>query len=165
MTKEKMAVKLNGREYGQEVSAELSKAAEAVGLIIIYGASYDLLEFDGAVAEELAAHGGKIVKFGRGAEILEAVDDDERETLERHHGLASTLKRYADAPGIQILWDTMGYSWVIEPFPPLTSSNPGISLPFAPFDIWEHGTKFCRGVVIDKADIAAFYDHMEAAKQ
>jgi hypothetical protein len=56
MTKEELAGKLDGREYGDEITqAEVEQAKDA-GLVVVFGASDDLIEHgdDEAVAEFVA---------------------------------------------------------------------------------------------------------------
>ena len=48
MNKEELAKLLDGRKYGSELSHEEGLAAEAAGLVVVFGASHDLMEFRGA---------------------------------------------------------------------------------------------------------------------
>jgi hypothetical protein len=52
MTKEDLARKLDGCEYGNEMSAELVNAAKRSRLVVVYGASDDLTEFSGFFRDE-----------------------------------------------------------------------------------------------------------------
>ena len=54
MTPEEMAGRLDGCEYRAEVTAELRDLARENGLVIVYGASDDLIEFRGARDEREA---------------------------------------------------------------------------------------------------------------
>lgn len=49
MTKESLAAILNGRTYGDEITKEEEAQAKAAELVVIYGASDDLVEFGGAI--------------------------------------------------------------------------------------------------------------------
>lgn len=52
ITKEEFAEKLNGRQYRNELSKEDKKEAFENGLVVVFGASDDLIEFNGAISEE-----------------------------------------------------------------------------------------------------------------
>ena len=52
MTKEELAAKLNGREYLHEMTKEEEREARASGLVVIFGASYDIMELRGAVTDQ-----------------------------------------------------------------------------------------------------------------
>lgn len=47
------ARRLDGREYREEVTSEDREIAKEHGFLIIYGASDDLIEFDGVVTDEI----------------------------------------------------------------------------------------------------------------
>lgn len=57
MTKEELASKLNGREYGEEITPEEEAEAKASGLVVIFSASDDLMEFRGAIDNEVSVVG------------------------------------------------------------------------------------------------------------
>lgn len=58
MNRDELAKLLDGREYGNETDKHVEKLAKAAGLVIVYGSSDDLMEFRGAVDEELSAFEG-----------------------------------------------------------------------------------------------------------
>ena len=67
MTKKEFADKLNGREYAgyhQFTTSEVETAKEN-GWFIVYGASDDLIEFDGAIYDEDGCHGGGNIYFDK----------------------------------------------------------------------------------------------------
>ena len=77
MTKEELAALLNGMEYGQEFEDKAGLGVMTEGqddrLVIIYGQSDDLLEFSGAINEELGAWDGcscKIYSNDEGSGVL-----------------------------------------------------------------------------------------------
>ena len=49
MTAAKLAEQLNGIEYPASISRDLEAQAKAAGLVIVFGASDDLMEFRGAI--------------------------------------------------------------------------------------------------------------------
>lgn len=52
MQANELAARLDGAEYPLRPSRELLAEAKAAGLVIVYGASDDLMEFDGAMKEQ-----------------------------------------------------------------------------------------------------------------
>ena len=58
MTKEDFATLINGRQYRDELTKEEEKSAEESGLIVIFGASDDLIEFRGKLDDEIGAYEG-----------------------------------------------------------------------------------------------------------
>lgn len=54
----KWANKLNGREYGNEISRSEMLEAQTDNVIIVFGSSDDELEFRGLIYDEVSAYGG-----------------------------------------------------------------------------------------------------------
>lgn len=136
-----LASMLNGREYREEISSEECKVAQKSGLVVIFGASDDLIEFRGAIDEELDAwEGTDFIIATPGTEIPA---DEDGETFYKAKGFevvpieedsASTKNRF------KALWspEELDCSWLIK-----------TDLPHACFDIMEDGELYCRGIVID----------------
>jgi len=141
MTKEQLAALLNGSEYGNEVSEVERKDAAAAGLVIVYGTSDDLLEFDGAIYDEAAAWNGVTVRVIN-ADLLRSwesiCDDGDEAECERY------FKDKARSKEIKAIWhDSEGeYAWTLE-----------TDIPHATFDIMEDGEKFSRGIVFSLSDL------------
>ena len=53
-----LAAILTGWEHPLRITNELREVAKGAGLVIVYGASDDLMEFDGAIYDEIGAYGG-----------------------------------------------------------------------------------------------------------
>lgn len=119
------ADKLNGREYREEATKEEMEEMRRDGIIIAYGASDDLLEFDGWYSDELGAYEGKIV-FWNGMNFIS--EDNDEEDFEG-------LTLYVRAK-----WCNGGYSFFID-------SN----MPYEPFEIVEGDEKYCRAIVLHKS--------------
>lgn len=58
MTKEQLAERLNGRQYGREITREEEKLAKESGLVVIFGASDDLCEMRGVIDDEFGCYDG-----------------------------------------------------------------------------------------------------------
>lgn len=131
MHAKKLAALLDGREYCGEITREEGLMAKAAGLVVVYGQSDDLVEFDGAIMDEFnACNGTTVLLTPKG--VLEPCEDD-CPHYERAAACAVELKA---------IWDRDGYLWVFEaPFPHET------------FEIFDDGDKYCRGIVFALADI------------
>lgn len=134
MTKEQLAKILDGREYPLTLTKEEKQAAKSAGLVVVFGGSDDLIEFDGAIYDELGASNGTIVRIHR-LGILAPHDDCECE----YCGYPLIEKQCA---AIKALWDKEGYSWTYE-----------TDIPHATFEVVEGDDKYCRGMVIDVQDL------------
>ncbi len=138
-TKEQFAAMLNGREYGEELVEGDARVAEAAGLIVIYGASDDLIELDGVVSDEVGAYDGTTFKLTATGPLEDWDDGDKKDKAE---AIAWFERDKLPSATIDAKWDHNGYSWFIS-----------ADIPFAPFDIMEDGEKFCRGIVIAVSDL------------
>jgi hypothetical protein len=143
MTRDEWAAKLNGREYHKEMTKQEEKAAEKDGMLIVFGASDDLIELRGTDHEEVGAYDGTEFCVDKEGKLLVGIDEDDREVLQKHAVLEIVEARYKHNR-IIAEWNCKGYLWFI---------GTGFGLPFAPFDILEDGEKYCRGIVISKADL------------
>lgn len=145
MTKEQLAAQLNEREYSEEITREEESLARNNGLIVIFGASDDLLEFRGAVHEELGAYGGTTTYLIQKKGKWEAINEDEleeyKETLEEL-GLSSHLLTHEITARWAPRVDDHHYSWEIV-----------AKVPHAHFDIMEDEEFYCRGIVLDIKDL------------
>lgn len=65
MTAKELACLLDGREYGNEIIKEEIAAAKAAGLVVVFGASDDLIEFRGVIDDEGGCYDGGAVYFDR----------------------------------------------------------------------------------------------------
>lgn len=140
-TKETLAALLNGREYRDEISSAEENDAKASGLVVVFGASDDLMELRGAISDEAGCNdGGDLTVDSKGLiPDWEVIDhDDEREVRDY-------LKR-KDAVGTRIisaLWcKEGGYSWTYE-----------TEIQHATFEVVEDGKPYCRGIVFDLKDL------------
>lgn len=61
MTAKELARKLDGRQYLHEITIKEKNEAKAAGLVVVYGASDDLIEFECAIYDEVDAWNGTTV--------------------------------------------------------------------------------------------------------
>ncbi len=134
MTKEEAAEALNGSEYGEEGSNELFAMMGEAGLVAVFGASDDLMEFRGAINDEVSAYGGATAYVNdRG--LYRAHCDDDRCPHE------ADIRKQCRTIGAT--WDSDGYSWIYD-----------TDILHDTFDVLEDGEKYARGIVFSLADAA-----------
>ncbi len=138
MDAKELAARLNGGEYPFEVDRELAKAAKDAGLVIVYGSSDDLMEFEGAIHDEAGAHKGSTVLVDAEGllPLRENIEDDEE--LERY------FARKKLARPIEAQWCAEpNYSWTYR-----------TAIPHETFEVTEEGEPYCRGIVFALVDVA-----------
>ena len=129
MDKKELAKLINGREYGYEPFRDVRKVAKEAGLVIVSGASDDLMEFDGAIYDEGGCFDGGKVYFD-------------------HDGVSQDDSKRANY--IEAFWcdktafDENGniIAWTYK-----------TDIPHETFMIYEDGAPYCRGIVFDLADV------------
>lgn len=136
-----IAAAMNGVEYRDvhKRAAELRKHAMGAGVVIVYGQSDDLMEFDGAVHDELGAYNGTEAFVDRKGLLpeRESIDTDAEisDYYQRKTGGASkiTANWCPDGSG--------GVRWTYT-----------TSIPHATFEVVDDGEVYCRGIVFALAD-------------
>jgi len=140
MTAQELATKLDGSEYPFRVTPTVLGIAVAEGLLIVYGASDDLMEFEGAWRDEAGVYDGGVVTIDRNGLIPE-FGQVEHEVSACEKWLA----RNKFAAKIEALWCAEeGYSWTYK-----------TDIPHATFNVMEDGESYCRGLVIALSDLPA----------
>ncbi len=127
MELKEFAEMLNGKEYGYpQFKPEEIQIAKENGFVIVYGASDDLMEFDGAIYDEAGCFDGGEVWFNR-------------------EGVVDTPTIPKDRC-IETLWcddcarDERGgiITWTYK-----------TDIPHETFMIYDEGESYCRGIVFD----------------
>lgn len=146
MKREELAKLLNGRQYRNEMEQVEETAAKEGGLIVIFGASDDLVEFRGVIYDEIGAYDG--TDFIIAIPGMEIPVDEDAETYRRAKKLEaipidadeSTIKKNR----FSALWspNELECSWLIK-----------TDLPHSTFDIMEDNELYCRGLVISVSDL------------
>ncbi len=135
MTPKEAAEKLNGNQYRSEGTPDLFKAMKAAGLVVIYGASDDLMEIEGAASDEIGAYGGGTAYFTReGLYRARCEDDDCPHEMEKRDQCAT----------VEAKWDDGGFSWRYETI-----------IPHEKFIIYEDDEPYCEGIVFALKDVPA----------
>jgi len=130
MTKEALAEKLNGREYGNEITEAEAKQAKADGLLVIFGYSDDNAELRGVIDDEVGCYdGGAFLLHSGGVVTGRHVCDCE---------YCGFKAKESQCVKVEALFGReKPYTWTYR-----------TSVPHATFNIMEDGKKFCRGIVI-----------------
>lgn len=129
------AVALDGNEYGNEGNPELFAAMKAAGLVAVFGASDDLMEFRGAIDDEVGCYDGGTA-YLTSCGLLSAKCDNDDCPHEKHQRQTATK--------LNAVWDSDGFSWVYD-----------TTIPHVQFAIFEDNEPYCRGIVFALADVPA----------
>lgn len=143
LTAQDFAETINGRTYPLRITKEEAAQAKAAGLVVVYGASDDLMEFEGAISDELGAYEGTTASVSPAGGIVcdwESLDKDDESEVMRY------FENKRSAREIQAIWcpdEPAGASWAYQ-----------TDIPHATFDVIEDGEIYCRGIVFSVADLA-----------
>lgn len=137
-----IAQKLHGLTYPLRIPKDVQAEAKAAGMVIVYGASDDLMEFDGAISDEIGACDGATALVDAKGPLpdWDSVKDEGEEAA------ADYMARKPHVRMIEAIWspnDMPGTSWRYE-----------TDIPHATFDIMEDGEIYCRGIVFALAELA-----------
>lgn len=135
MTPAEAAAKLDGNEYTKEGSRELFKEMKDAGLVAVFGASDDLMEFRGAINDEVGCYNGGTAYVTQEGLLVNDCDEGDCPHFAR-------LQEKA-AP-IEAKFDVDGFSWIYE-----------TDIPNATFVIKEDGENYCEGIVFALALVPA----------
>lgn len=136
MTSKELASRLNGREYRNEMTLEEMSIAKESGLVVVFGASADLMEFHGAIDGEVCCcDGGTAYVHGEG--IFSAPDNcDECEICDY------VVSKKETCSTITAIWCKGDCTWSYY-----------TEIPHETFEILEDGEKYCRGIVFSIEDL------------
>ena len=155
LTKEELAAKLNGRSYRNEITPEEERLAKDNRLVVIFGASDDLIELRGAICDELGMGTFHLTRKG----VLES-DCDEGEACPYYQRRLAGALETGEAIAITPQWggegmDALAYAMLGKPTWCFDCEQ--LDGKFTTFDIFDEydGDQeyFCRGIVIDIDEI------------
>lgn len=129
---------LNRRESGQEITKAEEAIAKENGWVVVFGYSDDVVEFRGAINDELGAGDVFITKDGT---ILEACHECDC----AYCGYSEKKKHSVK---LKCLWNESGDDGPAWEY--------SISIPHATFDVMEDGQVWCRGLVFAVKHIAEY---------
>ena len=133
LTKE-IATLLDGMEYGADLSATNAvQDAKRNGIVILFGASDDLMEFRGAIEDEVGCYNEGVAYFDKNGLMVNKCDNEDCPYFK---------EKRLHAKVITAIWDSEGYSWIYQ-----------TEIPHETFEILEEGEKYCRGIVFSMEDL------------
>lgn len=135
-----LADKLHGVEYPFSLTKEDLTIAKDSGLVVVYGASDDLMELEGAVNDEVGAcNGGTAIIDAKGVlpDWEQLMDDSPSKDEVREY-----FEREKQSAEIEAIWNSEGYSFTYK-----------TKIPHFTFDVLEDGDPYCRGIVFSLTDI------------
>lgn len=139
MDAKELAAKLNGREYLHEITRGEAELAKASGLVVVYGASDDLIEFRGAIRDEGEAPGDVLIDTKGVLPSWDSASESEesaQEYFERKAKSRTVEARFAEESN---------YTWIYK-----------TDIPHETFEIVEDGEPYCRGIVFNIGEISPF---------
>lgn len=153
MNAKELASQMDGRGIGDEITNEEVAGAREDGLIAIFGASDDLMEFRGALCEEIGACDGTTAYIHIDGWLVEEPE------CKCEHAREWFNDNKAEAHPVEALWCPGGVegdpSWIFK----------SEHLAYETFSIYERdyqrgedgeqpvGSLYCIGIVIDKEDL------------
>lgn len=135
------ASRLNGREYGKEITKEEIEEAKEKGFVVVYGYSDDNVEFCGALMDEIGAwNGARIAIDNKGVGLYE------------EESCKYEITALWDGKLDDRLYMKNGYDChdENEDLIPWTFDT---GIPHSTFMIYEDEEPFCRGIVINMEDL------------
>ncbi len=137
MNAKELAAQITGRDYGRTLTKAEAEQAKEAGLVVVYGASDDLMEFEGAIYDEFGCYdGGTALVDAKGLLDRDQIDDSDDEAI------ADYVARKKHAAEIKAIWSNEGAAWRYE-----------TTIPHETFEIFEDGEVWCRGIVFALADL------------
>lgn len=132
MNVKQLAELLDGIEYRVKLSPEIINQAEESGLVIVCGASDDLIEFQGAIDDELGSWDGGIYWIDEKGILPDPEDLQDNE-------MKDYLLRVEKAKVLNSLWcKTDKYLFTYE-----------TDIPHEKFNVVEGDGLYCEGIVFD----------------
>lgn len=127
MNLEDLFAEINGKEYPFDLSKELEIAAKENDIVVVFGASDDLMEFRGAISDELGAYDGTTAYLNSFGLLQNDCGDEDCPYFEKIKASAKT---------ISAIWDSEGFSWTYD-----------TEIPHKTFVIIEDSDTYCRGII------------------
>lgn len=133
------AALLNAREYGHEITREEEAQAKDLGFVVVFGYSDDNAEFRGAIHDEVGCWDNTTIYLNKDG-IYQGCEHDP-------HCICKYIRAEKEkCKTIDAVWDGItGWPWeyVTDDFP------------YAEFEIFEDGQKYCRGIVFEMKELAS----------
>lgn len=139
MNKKQLAELLNNTQYPVRIDDELRKQAKENGLVIVYGTSDDLMEFEGAIQDEFGCYDGGTALVDSKGLLPEREDIDDDDALEEYFSRKKNVRH------IEAMWCKEDeYSWTYK-----------TDIPHETFEVLDEAEEYCRGIVFSLSDLSA----------
>lgn len=136
MNAKELAERMNGREIYAEITADEAAQAAADGLVVVFGASDDLVELRGAIYDEVGAYDGGIVRINKDG-VVQAPDCTNGADCKYFKAATKDVKE------IKAVWCGEGKApWSYD-----------TEIPHEEFNIFEDGELYCTGIVFSMEDV------------
>ena len=143
MNTKELAALLNGREYRKEIDPFESHDAEMNGIVVVFGASDDLMEFRGAIDDELGAYKGTTAYLTSEGLVQNECENDECPHFRKLKDKAATIETmWCETQPISE--NHIPHSWTFK-----------TTIPHETFEIVEDGEPYCRGIVFALKDVVS----------
>lgn len=134
MTQKAIAELLNDRQYTEEISAEIKEALANTDIVVVFGASDDLMEFRGAIYDEVDCYDGGKAYLDSDGLLENKCDEDDCPYFQEKKNSAVV---------IEALWCLEEpYSWTYK-----------TDIPHTTFNIHKDDELYCRGIVFNLSDV------------
>lgn len=138
MNTKEIAQALSGCDYGSPdyMPKQITEAARAAGIVIVTGASDDLIDLYGAIRDEIGASEFRVHPFGL-LPNLETLLDSRNANKIREYFAAEPL-----AMAVKPIFDQDQKTWKYE-----------TAIPHETFDVMEDGEVYATGIVFNLSDV------------
>lgn len=134
ITKEEVAARMDGREYGSEITKPEVAELQAAGLIALFGYSDDVIELRGVTTDEAGA-GNALYFNSRGLMLSECEQEDACPYFKREVRYAAKVETEPNTNAVEGM-----FSFVTD-------------IPHAKFKIMEDGELYSIGIVFSVEDL------------
>jgi hypothetical protein len=135
MNIQEVASRLDGVQYGEEskiLTGDYRRELRKEGIVVVYGYSDDLAQFEGAISDEFGAYEHYFTSKGL---LRNECDNDDCPYFKK---LLQEARYY-----IKPVWcESDAYCWTYD-----------TNIPHATFDVMECEDKYCRGIVFKLGDL------------
>ena len=134
MTQYELCTILTGREYTEEINSRIIDRMNGTDLVVVFGGSDDLMEFRGAIHDEVGCSGGGKAHLNSNGLLVNRCEDD---------GCPYFQHLISRATTIEALWCAEpNISWTYK-----------TGIPHSTFLIMEDSEIYCRGIVFNLSDV------------
>jgi hypothetical protein len=136
------AQKITDRTYPFQLSDDELREAKANKLLVVYGVSDDLTEFEGIINDEMSAYDYQKFYVTRELKVIDDADLEDIENLKEEGWTPPKGKEVLVTVAVEFSPDEPECTWLIS-----------TDTPHTVFDIVEDGELYCRGLVIDMTEL------------